>query len=139
VNNQIGTGEILLVDYLPPREVLTEWALAAVIAIVIVQMWKNSRRGRPYLSRFQMGVTSAGVACALIFAMLYLAHELPIRKSAAYALQGGLLTPFTATVMLWLLGRFAPGLRQKLSQDRRRRNADGPMGVERRDDTTRFI
>lgn len=130
-----------LLSYLPPNEVVWEFVVGAVAAFVVVQLVKLRMRQRPgrYLNRFEMAMYAAIVAGAQVTLMLYVTHGYPAGKALAYGLQGGILAPIIITVLLSLLERFAPELRQKLSQDRRRRSGAPPSGVERRDETTRFL
>lgn len=136
--NDIGTGPIRLIDYLPPAAVVTEYVIGAAVAFIVVQWWKAARRGGRPLNRAQMAAASALTAGAAIGLQLGVIHGYAPAKAVAYSLQGGILAPLTITVLLWCLERLAPDLRRQLSQDRRQRNV-GPPETERRDDTTRWI
>lgn len=137
----IGTGVIRLTDYLPPAAVLMEYVLGAVVAFVVVQNMVARRRltGR-YLTTADRAMIAALVSSVAIGVQLWAAHDYTIKRTVAYAVQGGILTPITITIILWLLGRFAPDLRRKLRQDRRNRIDPSLAAQERRsDDTTRYI
>ena len=146
IQNDIGTGAIRLTDYLPPTAVVWEWTIGAVVAFVVVQMWKSHLRSRELppqtrrrgLSRIEMSMYTIAIAAAANILNLAVLHEYVPAKAVVYGLQGGILAPLVITALLAALEVFAPTMRHKLSQDRRERNQASP-GQDRRDDTTRFL
>ena len=136
----IGTGVIRLTDYLPPAAVLMEYVLGAVVAFAVVQQIVARRRViGPHMTGADRAFRAAIVTTLAIAVQLWAAHDYPAKQTIAYALQGGLLAPVTITVLLWLLERFAPALRQSLRQDRRTRDDPTLAAQERRVDDTKFL
>lgn len=146
IQQDIGTGTIRLTDYLPPTAVVWEWVTGAVVAFVVVQVWKSHLRSRELppktrrcgLSRIEMSMYTIIIATVANILNLAVLHEYVLAKAIVYGLQGGILAPLVITALLAALEVFAPTMRHKLSQDRRERN-QAPPGQDRRDDTTRFL
>lgn len=149
MQNQITTGQISLLNYLPPNEVLWEWATGAVVAFVIVQVMKTRRRLKvkdpecnvPRYTDTEITMITFTVTFISVLANLLGLHEYPAGRALLYSLQGAVLSPIVITAMLYTLGVFAPGLRAKLKQDRRASEPDEPRVCtgRRDDDTTRFL
>lgn len=133
----------LLLPYLPSQQILGQFAISTVIAFVVVQVGKTWRRdtGRRVLRRSEMTMAAMTVSGASCLVSLLELHAVPMRQAVVYASECALLSPLTITVGLWLLERFAPDLRRRMSQERRRRE-QAPPGEERRGDehtSTRFL
>ena len=145
MTDQLTATEQLLLPYLPSQAILGQMMISTLIAFVVVQMIKGYRRDseRRALRRSEMALHSVLVTFFLLTLSLGIIQEQPIAQALVYALEGALLSPLTITVLLHLLGKFAPGLRAQLSQNRRR-NSQPYEGGERRTDSddptsTRFM
>lgn len=138
-----GVVEGLLLPYLPSQQILGQFVISTVIAFVVVQVGKTWRRdtGRRLLRRSEMTMAAMGVSGASCLISLVELHAVSMRQAVVYASECALLSPLLITVGLWLLDRFAPDLRRRISQERRRRE-QAPPGAERRIDdhtSTRFL
>lgn len=138
-----GMVEGLLLPYLPSQQILGQFVISTIIAFVVVQVGKTWRRdtGRRLLRRSEMTMAAMMVSGASCLVSLLELHGVAMRQAVVYASECALLSPLSITVGLWLLDKFAPDLRRRMSQERRRREQAAP-GLERRGDehtTTRFL
>lgn len=117
------------IDYiLRPRDVMQAWVYGSLLAFIVVQVFKSYRRNQRIrhpkrkvtpLTRFDMFVMTFLLAFFdNLYALIYV-NPYPPKIATFYALEGGVFAVVIITAGLWVIGKIAPDLRAKLSQDRR--------------------